>query len=579
MQIFRAFTLGLALVSAPAIAQLTPEQRVHDFLDLAAAYHRYYAPANWKIDALKKNIFEVSPWVARVRAARNDLEYYAIAMEWVTSLEDGHSSLTIDSDFRASLGIAVDVYDGKVLIEGIAARYPPSQFAFRVGDEVISIDGVPVGQILDRLAKLQSFGRERPTRRLAAALLTSRPQAAVPDAPLLPDTSTVVIRRAETGADEAYTLTWLKSGTPLLALPRLPNPFASPRVSSLSRAASSPENPVDLHRLSRPNPLGKIAADLQDEPLPQALAGFAARTPYYALPTNFVRRRGTGADFTFSGTFTSDGVRLGLIRIPTFLQQPGATRRAFLRELEGEIRFMQENTDGLIVDVSRNEGGYCSGDVLSRMNPNPTNVYKQTLVGSQLITREYEILLGQARQFAREPWVVDLWQFQLDMVRSAAAGLRGLTGPMASCFTDELSSFPIETDVYPAWPGAYTKPLIVLQDELSASQAEHFSAMVQDNRRGLLVGMRSPGLGGAIFTGAGTYYAETSFSLTITLTVRGQNVQAPGLPAAPYIETIGVIPDVVIDAMTRENLMNQFRPFFAEVTRAAVTHVRNTPTQ
>jgi hypothetical protein len=578
----RSRALLLFLCALPAAAQLTPDQRAQDFRELAAAFHRFYAPANWKMEALKVNIFEISPWIARVRAARNDTEYFEIAMEFVTSLQDGHSGFQIPSNFRASLGLAVDIYDGKVLIEAISSRYPPAQFPFRVGDELVSIDGVPVNETLDRLMKLQSFGRARPTRRLAAAYLTSRPQAVVPAAHLTPDMSTVVIRRAETGAEEAYALTWLKSGQPLTALPRLPDAYSRPQklAETAAPAAALRDQMLAWDLLMARPRMPAPPPELAGEPrATEALLGFSVRTPYYALPANFVRRRGTGNDTLFTGTFESDGQRLGLIRIPTFAVEPGPRRRAMMRELEGEITFMQANTDGLIVDVSRNEGGFCSGDVLSRMNPNPTQVYRQLLIGSLSATQAYEQALNEARLFAREPWVVDLWQFQVDSLRSASLGVRSLTGPLASCYTEEFSSYPVQVDAYPPWPGAYTKPLIVLQDELSASQAEHFAAMVQDNRRGLVVGVQSPGLGGSIGDFAGGYYGESSLSLTTSLTVRGQTVQTPGLPRAPYIESIGVIPDVVIDAMTRENLMNQFRPFFAEVTRAAVEHIRNPKTQ
>ena len=45
---------------------------------------------------------------------------------------------------------------------------------------------------------------------------------------------------------------------------------------------------------------------------------------------------------------------------------------------------------------------------------------------------------------------------------------------------------------------AYTKPLIVLTDEMSASGAEVFAAGIQDNGRGRLVGWRTMGAGGSV---------------------------------------------------------------------------------
>jgi C-terminal processing protease CtpA/Prc len=566
----------------PAAAQLTPDQRVQDFLELASAFNKFYAPANWKIDALGVNLFLVGPYLQRVRAATNDAEYFEVKMEYVTALEDGHSGVQMPSEFRASLGIGVDLYDDKVLIESISARYPVALFPFQVGDELVSIDGEPVGTILDRLVKLQSLGNERPTRRLAAAYLTSRPQAVVPSAFLIPGRSDVVIRRATTDALEQYVLTWLKSGTPVVNLPRRPDLILQSVAPKSTATQSAVERLVERSmRLARP--FIPTADEKDGDPVStRALLGFGARTPYYALPAGFVRRRGTGSDFLFSGTFQSEGVRIGLIRIPTFRPRPGAERRAMLRELEGEVAFMQTATDGLIVDVSRNPGGFCSGDVASRLIPQTTQLYRDLLLPSQSDLLFTEDVLDEALFFGAEPWVIELWRFKLESLRSAAAGgVRSLTGPLPGCFTQDLSFFPVEVDSFPPWRdstgqvASYAKPLIVLQDELSASEAEHFSSLIQDNRRGPVVGFRSPGLGGLSGVIPGGANAEDSLGMTFSLTVRNVTAQAPGIPESPFLETTGVIPDIEIDSMTRENLMNQFRPFFAEVTRAAVNHIRN----
>lgn len=582
----RAAAFALILWAIPAAAQLTSDQRVHDFLELAAAFNKFYVPANWKIEAIKTNLFNVAPYLERIRQVQTDSEYYAIQAEYVASLQDGHATFLAPSDFRATLGIGVDIYDGKVLIESIAARYPPSMFAFRVGDELVSIDGVSVGQILDRLSKLQSLGNERPTRRLAAAYLTSRPQIVIPNAYLLPDQSTVVIRRAESGADESFVLTWLKSGTPVVNLPRRPDLTVRAMSAEDAPTSSAIERLANRNsRLAKPY-VPRPESDESDEPrTSRALAGLGVRTPYYALPTDFVRRRGTGADNLFSGTFVSGGIRIGLIRIPTFNVSFGTARRNMRRELETEIAFMQAQTDGLIVDVSRNPGGFCSADLASRLTVQTTEVYRDLMLPTLADIQLYQQIVDEARLLRAEPWVIDLWQFTLDSLRSAAAGNRSLTGPLPACLTDELSIYPVEVDSYPPWRGAsgapsgYSKPLVVLQDDISASEAEHFSSLIQDNKRGPVIGIRSPGLGGRTGEIGTGYYSEASTGMTFSLTYRNSTNQAPGVPPSPFLETTGVIPDVVIDSMTRENLMNQFRPFFADVTRAAVEHVRNPGTQ
>ena len=55
---------------------------------------------------------------------------------------------------------------------------------------------------------------------------------------------------------------------------------------------------------------------------------------------------------------------------------------------------------------------------------------------------------------------------------------------------------------------------------------------------------------------------------------RGRLIQTPDFPAAPYIENIGVRPDIVVDYMTRENLMTGGAPFVAAFTQAIVNHAQ-----
>jgi C-terminal processing protease CtpA/Prc len=102
----------------------------------------------------------------------------------------------------------------------------------------------------------------------------------------------------------------------------------------------------------------------------------------------------------------------------------------------------------------------------------------------------------------------------------------------------------------------YSKPLMILVDEFSASAAEIFASIIQDNHRGLLFGMRTMGAGGSVVGFDATAYTEASVGITLSLANRGHMVTTPEYPPAPYIENIGVRPDLVVDIMTRANLMS-----------------------
>ncbi len=97
--------------------------------------------------------------------------------------------------------------------------------------------------------------------------------------------------------------------------------------------------------------------------------------------------------------------------------------------------------------------------------------------------------------------------------------------------------------------------------------------MMQDNRRGAIVGMRTSGGGGSVSSWP-LFYSEASFRNTNSLVVRREPIATPDLPAAPYVENIGVRPDVELDYMTRENLLTRGQPFVDAFTRILVDRIR-----
>ncbi|MCX6590718.1 MAG: S41 family peptidase [Acidobacteria bacterium] len=576
--------LCLVISALPAAAQLTIEQRVQDFQQLTSLYARYYAPAQWKAIAVGRNIFDLNPYIQRVRATKSDLEYLEICAEWVTSLRDGHSAFDVNSDFQIYLGFDVDLYDGKYLIDYIDRRqYPVARFPFTIGDELVSLDGRPAAALAKDLNRLVGLANDRGDARWIGYLMTFRPQAYFPRSPEMAEQSTVVIRRAETGAEESYQLTWSSYGTPLLKLVPVPG------FSAAASAVRTPSTWVNYQErsprslmparipMNRPNRAQPTASD-EASPDTNGLVGFGSRTPYYNRPDGFTRRRGVGSDQLYTGVYQSGGFRLGLIRIPTFSQST-AQRTALLAELSAEVTFMRQNTDGLVVDVSRNPGGWCSASIAARLTNRPLRIYQTQYRPNLAEIRDYQESLLLADDLGAEQWVLDSFAYNLDALNTTAQTSGAMTGGLPACEVPELTNigrfgFWGLADVYPVWPGGYDKPIIVVQDELSMSQAEHFTAMIQDNQIAPVVGVRSAGLGGFILSFDGGRFSEGSASVTGGITERRTVARAPGLPPAPYIENIGVVPDIALDAMTRENLLSGYKQFVDGFTKILVDRIQ-----
>jgi hypothetical protein len=567
-----ALLISLSL-TYPAAAQMTVDQRVFDFQVLASLYAKRYAPLEWKRKALGTDISDIAPWLTRVRAANDDIEFLELCKEYVASFDDGHTSFRAPGSLRADSGLFTDIYDGKVYIDGVnRTTLPLSRYPIAVGDEVISIDGKPVEEVLAGITRLVKLGSPSATRRYAAGLLTFRPISDLPRTVQLGDTFDIVLRQ-ESGEIRSFTIPWVKAGF----APAKIGPVPSPRTAA-SEEAEEPgaallrawnqnaqwKVPASRGLFSRFENLARDQGEIEGWVL-----GWGSRAPTFALPTGFTQRLGRlAADFHFSGTYVSEGKRIGYLRIPSFSPSSAANAQ---RELAGEVAFFRLNTDGLVVDVQRNPGGGCYMLTAALyLIPRKVWFFGQELRPTIDLISGLQASLDLARQTQSEQWVIDTIRFQLGLVKDAYAENRGMTGAIPAC--------AINFDVDPlldqnGQPLAYDKPLIVLIDEFSTSAADIFPAMMQDNQRGPLVGTRTTGAGGSVSLWDTGFYMEATASNTNSLVTR-REIRAPaGYPASNYIENVGAHPDIPLERMTLENLRSGGRQFADGFSRIIVQEI------
>lgn len=549
---------ALTLAASAASAQLTVEQRLADFRHLAGLFAKRYAPYEWKLAVERFDPLDLGVWLDRARAVRDDLDFYDLMIEYVARLNDAHDVYLLPSTFTASLSFTVDIYDGRVLIDSInRLRLPSAEYPFQVGDELVSVDGRDVESLIEEFSRYAVSANPRSTRRAAAGRITSRPQSRMPRAAEVGERAAVVVRRAG-GELETYSIAWTKTGLAFTTV----GPVPMPEAGSASSSAGGIE-PDFLEPL----------LELQNCELPDkaAVLGQGSRTPVFAMPPGFSQRLGrTASDVFFSGTFPAEGFRIGFIRIPNYSPQDTA---AALAQFRREIEYFEENTDGLIVDQMRNPGGLVSytNQLLQYLIPHPFRVIGFEIRATSDWVVRFSSALEAARARNAEDWVVRLYETILADVAAANRENRGRTGALP------LDGVSLEREPFRNEGGgvaAYTKPLMVLADEFSASGGDAFAAAIQDNRRGPVFGMRTMGAGGSVTTLAVGSYSEGSTGMTQTLMVRERPVVTPDYPAAPYVENIGVRPDIEFDYMTRENLLAGGRVFVSAFTAAMVEHIR-----
>jgi C-terminal processing protease CtpA/Prc len=294
--------------------------------------------------------------------------------------------------------------------------------------------------------------------------------------------------------------------------------------------------------------------------------GFGSRFPIFAPPPGFVQRLGANAsDFFLSGTYVSGGVRIGFLRIPSM--SPPSTSAALTR-LNTEIAFFNDNTDGLVVDVMRNPGGLInfSEAVAQRLIPTPFRTVGFELRATAGWLESFDNAVVGAELGGAPPEVVQNLNDIFDEIQRAFGESRGRTAPVSLNPTGSLT--------LPPSPVVYQKPLMVLVDGMSASSADMFPAIIQDNHRGPLFGTRTMGAGGNVVSMNATSYTEGTAFLTLSLMNRGVTVITNDFPPTPYIENVGVRPDLTADYKTRANHMSAGQPFVQAFTQAIVKLVQ-----
>ena len=522
-------------------AELTPDQKASDFRSVVDKLTKFYAPLEWKKAALKRDPFAVTEWVERARKTTSDITYYELVTEYVASLEDGHAYYAVPASFRARLGFTVDLYDGKVLIDSIDRRLvSESAFPGKIGDEILKIDGQTAADWILAASRVVGEGNREAQRRVAASMMTSRPQAYWPRAVDLGDAAEVEML-LDGGAQGTFRVPWIKSGYPLRSLPGIPT------VSSAGEPArhSEEEDPtVELSARRERARRGEWKSRNEDWAL-----GVGTLDMPFARGESFQMRIGDSAGDRFrSGIFTNDGRKIAYVRIPRF------DFSSIYTALARELAALDGLTEGLILDVTRNPGGFACGAqaLAARVTGDPFKVFRaQYRVANEDLYAAWGYL-DYARNFGNEREIAEAEMLYNEYEAVLKEG-RFVTRPLPLCGSSETAE-PYRDPATGAL-GGYTKPVVLLVDEFSASASESLGSMLQDNGRALVVGKRTAGAGGAVYDVDYGVLSEGSGGVTWALGVRPVEIDTRGeYPVGPYVENIGIRPDRVLERMTVENL-------------------------
>lgn len=520
-----------------------------DLDTLRGVFYARYAPGGWKQEQYGWDL-DAEIQRAKDRVAAADAitvkEYQQLVKTVLNSAKDYHLEAFFASNEEDFLPFGLTEAEGRYFITWIDRNfYKEGELPFREGDELVGFNGKTMEQAIAELAA--SLGMDNvphSDRALLAETFFSRKANNGFSAPGGP--AALKVRRADGSVVEA-PLQWLHFKDLVSQ-----QPFAKRAEGGL---------PLEWTQLmlagsaSSAGPYGNMAS--RDGFLPplgemlwQAPEGSAFRAYIYRNP--------------------ADGRRVGFVRIPTFHVEDGEKNAA---EFAALVERFGAETDALVIDETNNPGGYVlyMYALASMLTDKPLSLplYRMTMTQQDAFDAAVQLrrqgkakVQGDAdaqKFFGKQTFFgfpADLnffnWQLQFhkDFTAAWEAG-ETLSRPLPLMGVRE---------VLPHKTARYTKPLVVLTNEMDMSCGDFFPAMLQDNGRALIFGERTAGAGGSVSMVGypPNLLGLTQLRMTGTIAVR---------PNGQPLENLGVTPDLRY-AVTAADVQGGYRGYAAALNAA-----------
>jgi peptidase S41-like protein len=468
---------------AAALRDMTRDEASEDLEQMFAYVRSLYGPYEYKQRRFGYDIAALEDQARSMLAnLPGDDAFYSTAHWFLTRLQDGHVSLeaTSSSDpiIGYQIGIFVQPVQGKALV---AELFDESliQLGIGYGDEVVAVDGVSPFALLNEYLKFDSIGNDVSNQHLIYHALI-RPGYASSIRPVSP-TAHVEFRRAD-GSEYSRDLIWLE------ALDRHPEFVSKPDPLSMFSADSFlSQRALEINAQARGSlaSIGAVAPFFLNS-VTAAAFNITPVTPNADMLARYGLDPAALPDI-YAALYSYAGKSLLLIRQSTYDADDAPTRLAYYRAIMDQYDGF---VDGLVVDQTHNPGGFLSycvnfarlfntgvgANVVQAMNADRrwVNALRET---ASLIDP------GLASELSRN------FELRASLVEAAYDAGQGISAPLPLLLDKDLTPDP---------QYVWTKPLLVLIDELAGSCGDVFPMLIKANKIAPLFGRRTMGLGGNV---------------------------------------------------------------------------------
>jgi hypothetical protein len=604
LSLFFVFLTFISPLSANGnIDDANRKKMLNDLNSIKSTFEVKYAPSDWKrfyadwdleeqIRKAQKQIQETFPITIK--------DYQHIIRGFFNSTKDYHVRVAFYSTEVAMLPFRIQSADGRYYIVWKASWNPGKtleaektfgKMPFCIGDEVLEFDGKPIEQAASALQE-EEYGNPNSAtdKLLAETALTYRLGSMgqkVPQGPI-----EITIRHKDTGAVETYALKWLYQPELISDHTALPNQIRSlypvkGKSKSAAKALAKPslENhlyfqkqmttPIFEQMKAARTTLNKMlnkkklafSADRDGEDNDPGFDTLAARKSFVP-PLGTIIWESPKEYPLYAYIFvTKENKKIGYVRIPTYdCGQENA--RIFATIMEE----FQQQTEGLVIDQLNNPGGspfymYALASMLTDIplhTPTERVTITQEDVSTALSFLDDE---EHYRKIGYNPYEGEsLYGYHLNKEtwHNIVAHFEFLVNEwnLGRTFTNPAHFFGIDT-IQPHPGVRYTKPIVILVNQLDFSCADFFPAILQDNKRALIFGSTTAGAGGFVLEGKfHNKLGISKFWFTGSIAER-----IDGNP----IENLGVAPDVEY-RLTQEDLSDGYKGYVQAVLDTLSTH-------
>jgi C-terminal processing protease CtpA/Prc len=535
---FLAACQGTTNESSTKARELTKEEKTLDMEVAFNNFRQYYAPLHYKAKILKTDYEAVFAQLREEAAqTKSDQEFYDVMGKLVDSFKDGHVGVRYPGLDTFSLPFSLDYFDGHYVVENIDPEFSKIS-GVKVGDDLVAIDGVSAREIASQLLQFGSIGYDKADERVAAARMTNRRF-------MTPKSSQVYLdfRRASDGSVFNVPTLWSR-------------------------------NPGIIAKSSGTKLMNGLVSDLAES----SVRLFGKRNPFFSTPKveesfGFVKVGVTaeqwaaagqsGAPFdVFAALYRHQGKTILLIRIPSY-SLPSPTIEEVNRNVKTyEILLKQYSNlaDVLVLDQTHNPGGSVDYvEQLSRLffkRPGPGFGFKPRADRLWLEGVNLAVIESGENQQLRQ-YFKGIYSL-LDAANTAGEFL----GPQMS-LTGATTTLVENT--------AWSKPILLLIDELCGSGGDAFPMLMKGNKVATLFGHRTSGLGGNVEELPPLPNSRAVFRMTRSFFY----LASPDgkLEETAIIENNGVSPDME-RTYGYEDFKDQFSTYVRDFSNAAVGLVK-----